>query len=216
MDTFLNVNKELEIPQLQIQGFIGSSWFFDGNTDQGVQEALNELGDQKEIDVIINSNGGDTFQGIAIGNILKANSAKINIIINGIAASAASIIAMAGDTVKMYPNAQLMIHKAWTYADGNAKELHKTAETLEKVDESVMTSYKARFNGSDKALETLLDNETFMTAEDAINYGLADEIIEEKTKDDNETETQKLVENVLAERENKILAFTKVLEKIGE
>lgn len=208
MKTALNVSKDGKIPEITIQGFIGNSWFFEGISDTGIQDALDSLAEHQEINVVINSNGGDVFQGIAIGNLLKAHSAKINIIINGIAASAASIVAMAGDTVKMYPNAQLMVHKAWTYEEGNAKALKKAAERLDKIDESVITSYEKRFNGTRDELNKLLDNETFMTAEEAIGYGLADSIVEVTEEDD----TTKLVKDVLAERKNKMLAFTNVLE----
>ncbi len=122
MKTFLAVKNEGTVPQIFIQGFIGSSWFFEGNTDKGIKNILDSLGDQEEIEVVINSNGGDVFQGIAIGNLLKSNKAKINVVINGLAASAASIIAMAGDTIKIYSNAQLMIHRASTYGEGNVDD----------------------------------------------------------------------------------------------
>lgn len=163
MKTFLAVKNEGAVPQIFIQGFIGSSWFFEGNTDKGIKNILDSLGDQEEIEVVINSNGGDVFQGIAIGNLLKSNKAKVNVVINGLAASAASIIAMAGDTIKIYNNAQLMIHRASTYGEGNVDDFRTIADQLESIDKSVKASYKTRFNGTDEALQELLEKESLDT-----------------------------------------------------
>ncbi|NGS78309.1 Clp protease ClpP, partial [Staphylococcus aureus] len=153
MKTFLAVKNEGAVPQICIQGFIGSSWFFEGNTDKGIKNILDSLGDQEEIEVVINSNGGDVFQGIAIGNLLKSNKAKVNVVINGLAASAASIIAMAGDTIKIYNNAQLMIHRASTYGEGNVDDFRTIADTLESIVKAVKASYKTRFNGTTEAFQ---------------------------------------------------------------
>lgn len=219
MKTFLAVKNEGEIPQIFIQGFIGSSWFFEGHTDKKIKRVLDDLGTQKEIDVVINSNGGDVFQGVAIGNILKSNKAKINIVINGLAASAASIIAMAGDTVKIYNNAQLMIHRASTYGEGNVDEFRTIADQLESIDKSVKASYKKRFSGSDEELQNLLVKETFMDAETAKNYGLVDEIIDaeefqiEPNEEELEEEAATIAEQVNNQRELKFAAFTNALQK---
>lgn len=213
MTTTLAVKNEASNkPEIHIQGFIGSSWFFEGNTDKGIKQILDELGTKDEIDVVINSNGGDVFQGIAIGNLLKANSAKINVVINGIAASAASIIAMAGDTIKIYPNAQMMIHRASTWCEGNVDDFRTTADQLEAIDKSVKASYKAHFSGSDEELENILVSETFMDAETALNYGLVDEILNEKVKGEGDS-----VENIINEvnnaRDKRMSAFTAAITK---
>lgn len=220
MKTVLAVkNEDTEKPSIHIQGFIGSSWFFEGNTDKGIKAILDSLGDKEEIDVVINSNGGDVFQGIAIGNLLKANKAKINIIINGLAASAASIIAMAGDTVQIFPNAQLMIHRASTWAEGNVDVFRQTADQLESIDKSVKSSYKKRFNGSDEELDELLIAEKFMDAESALNYGLVDEIIDEiqvaslEEDNDDEKDIDAVLNQVNDEREKKMAAFAAAIEK---
>lgn len=218
MKTFLAVkNEDTAKPQIFIQGFIGSSWFFEGNTDTGIKRTLDSLGDKEEIDVVINSNGGDVFQGIAIGNLLKANKAKINVIINGIAASAASIIAMAGDTIQIYSNAQLMIHRASTWEEGNVDDFRRIADQLESIDKSVKASYKKRFNGTDDELQKLLVDETFMDAQTALNYGLVDEIVDEVEKTDQqeiEEETAEISAEVFAKREQRFAAFANALQKI--
>lgn len=219
MKTILAVkNEDTEKPSIHIQGFIGSSWFFEGTTDKGIKRVLDSLDGKEEIDVVINSNGGDVFQGIAIGNLLKANKAKINIIINGVAASAASIIAMAGDTIQIYPNAQLMIHRASTWAEGNVDVFRQTANQLESIDKSVKASYQSRFNGTAHELDELLIAEKFMDAETAINYGLVDEIIdavqvEPNEEDDDEEDVDAVLNKVSEEREKRMAAFTAALEK---
>ncbi|MGW8050191.1 head maturation protease, ClpP-related [Enterococcus dispar] len=217
MKTFLAVkNEDTAKPQIYIQGFIGSSWFFEGNTDKGIKRMLDGLGDKEEIDVVINSNGGDVFQGIAIGNLLKANNAKINVIINGIAASAASIIAMAGDTIQIYSNAQLMIHRASTWEEGNVDDFRRIADQLESIDKSVKASYKQRFNGTDDELQKLLVDETFMDAETALRYGLVDEIVDEVKETDPqelEEETAEITAEVFAKREQRFAAFANALQK---
>lgn len=212
MKTFLAVNDEGEKPVIHIQGFIGADWFIEGNTDTKVKRILDGLGDQKEIDVVINSNGGDVFQGIAIGNLLKENKAKINMIINGIAASAASIIAMAGDTIQIYSNAQLMIHRASTFDGGNVDDFRRIADQLDSIDKSVKASYMNRFNGSVDELQELLVAETFMDAETALSKGLVDEIINDSASTE-EPEEEKLLKEVQAQREMRMAAFANALEK---
>lgn len=215
MKTILAVkNEDTEKPSIYIQGFIGSSWFFEGNTDKGIKNILDSLEGKEEIDVVINSKGGDVFQGIAIGNLLKANKAKINIIINGVAASAASIIAMAGDSIQIYPNAQLMIHRASTWAEGNVDVFRKTADQLESIDKSVTASYKVRFNGTDEELTDLLVAEKFMDAETALNYGLVDEIIDPtQVEPIEEDDVEAILNQVKEEREKRMAAFTAAIEK---
>ena len=219
MKTILAVkNEDTDKPSIHIQGFIGSSWFFEGNTDKGIKNILDSLGDKEEIDVVINSNGGDVFQGIAIGNLLKANKAKINIIINGLAASAASIIAMAGDSIQIYPNAQLMIHRASTWAEGNVDVFRQTADQLESIDKSVKASYQSRFKGTDDELDELLIAEKFMDAETAVSYGLVDEIIDAVQvapieEDDDEEDIETVLNQVNEARETRMAAFTAAINK---
>ncbi|EGP5639808.1 Clp protease ClpP [Enterococcus faecium] len=189
MKTFLAVKNEGTVPQIFIQGFIGSSWFFEGNTDKGIKNILDSLGDQEEIEVVI----------------------------NGLAASAASIIAMAGDTIKIYNNAQLMIHRASTYGEGNVDDFRTIADQLESIDKSVKASYKTRFNGTDEALQELLEKESFMDAETALSYGLVDEIIDAENSSGTEAKKEQSVEEILNEveekRAEKIAAFTAALNK---
>lgn len=162
-----------------LYGTVGSYY---GVSLDSIQEALNNV-EGNEIEIHINSYGGDLFEGIAIKNLLKQRDEKIIIYIDGIAASAASIIAMSGDEIIIPADAQLMIHNPWTFAGGNAKELHKIADDLIKMQTSLEESYLKRFVGSREELKTLLDEETYLTAEESIAFGLADRMDEKINED---------------------------------
>jgi ATP-dependent Clp protease protease subunit len=131
----------------------------------------------EEVEIHINSYGGETFSGVAIYNLIKQSGKRADVYIDGIAASAASIIAMAGNRIVMPDCAMMMIHRAWTFAFGNGTELAKVADTLLKIDEAVLNSYTGRFNGTKEELGALLDGETWMTAEEANEKGFCDEVI---------------------------------------
>ena len=142
------------------------------------KDELAELGDVNEIDVHINSFGGEVYAGFAIHNLLKQHKATINVYIDGIAASIASVIAMAGDKIYMPKTALMMIHNCWTWTSGNSKELRKTAEDMDKVGEAIKSSYLNKVNITKEELERLLDDESLMTAEECLNKGFIDEIIQ--------------------------------------
>lgn len=124
--------------------------------------------------------GGSTFQGLAIYNLLKQNKAKINVYIDGIAASSASIIAMAGDKIYMPKTSLIMVHNCWTYTMGNAKELRKTAEDMDKIAVAYKEAYLDKIKIDGDKLNQLLEDETYLTAKECIEMGFADEIIESK------------------------------------
>lgn len=124
--------------------------------------------------------GGSTFQGLAIYNLLKQHKAKINTYIDGIAASSASIIAMAGDKIYMPKTSLIMIHNCWTYTIGNAKELRKTAEDMDKIALAYKEAYLAKIKINEEKLNQLLEDETYLTADECIEMGFADEIIENR------------------------------------
>lgn len=134
----------------------------------------NALVGKGDVEVHINSFGGDVFAGIAIHNILKSHSGEVHVYIDGLAASAASIIAQAGDKIKMGSGSMMMIHNAWTYAKGNAEQLRKTADDLDKIGESLHEIYMNRFVGDKQELIDLLKDESYLTAEECITFGFAD------------------------------------------
>lgn len=141
----------------------------------------------KDIDIHINSGGGDVFESIAIHNLLKQYQGEVDIYIDGLAGSGASIVAAAGKNVYMPKNAMQMIHKAWTIAVGNADELRKSAADLDKMDEAVMASYEAKFVGTKEELSDLLADETWLNASECEDLGFCTKVIEDEPAAQNNT-----------------------------
>lgn len=143
-----------------------------------VREIIDGIAEEN-IELHINSYGGSVFASVAIFNFLKASGKNITAYNDGICASGASLILMSGDKIVMPANTMLMIHRASAFGWGNCKDLRSVAETLEKLDNStVLETYKFRFKGSDEDLMNLIDFETWISAKEALEYGLCDEVIE--------------------------------------
>ncbi|MFY0545462.1 head maturation protease, ClpP-related [Brevibacillus sp. H7] len=142
-------------------------------------EDLKALGTIKKLTVRLNSSGGDVFAANAIYTQLKSHAANVTVIIDGVAASAATIIAMAGDTIKAPSNALLMIHDPMfvLYGYYNTKDMEKMSSVLDTVKESILNAYVNK-TGRDRAeLSEMMSNETWMTAEEAKEEGFVDEIM---------------------------------------
>lgn len=137
---------------------------------------LKSKGDISEINVSINSPGGSVFDGLAIYNALRAHAATVNVRVMGVAASAASFIAMAGDKIVMPENAFMMVHNPMGGVFGNAQEMRDWADTLDKIAASLIGIYVARTGKSEDEVKALLDAETWMTATEAKALGFADEV----------------------------------------
>lgn len=144
------------------------------------RDELKALDDVKVIELRINSPGGDVFEASAIYNMLKRHKAHIEVYIDGLAASAASVVAMSGDKITMPQNAMLMIHNAWSIFMGNHNEFRKFADDLEKINEtSVKQAYISRNPDLDvEELTRMMDDETWLTANEALSYGLIDHLAE--------------------------------------
>lgn len=166
--------------EIYIYGDIVSEEWFDNDVSApNFRKSLDELENVSEIDVHINSAGGNVFEGHAIYNMLKMHKAKINIYIDALAASIASVIAMSGDTIFMHKNSFLMIHNSWIMTVGNAKELRETAELLEKTDKASNTAYLDKAtNLSEEELNQMLEAETWLNADEALEKGFIDEMLE--------------------------------------
>lgn len=178
---YFQINKKTDKKgEIFIYGdIVSEEWFANEVTAPEFKKQLDELGNVSEIDVHINSSGGNVFEGHAIYNMLKMHKAKINIYIDALAASIASVIAMSGDTIFMHKNSFLMIHNSWIMTVGNAKELRDTADLLDKTDEASNQAYLDRaLNISEEELKELLDAETWLTASEALEKGFIDEILE--------------------------------------
>jgi len=156
------------------------SWWGDEVTPKQFKEDLDALGDVETIKVFINSPGGDVFAGQAIYSMLKRHKAQVHVYIDGLAASIASLIAMAGDKVVMPANAMMMIHNPWTFAVGNANDFRKLADDLYKIRDSMITAYGSRSALTTEEIKGLLDAETWLTAQECVEYGFADEVEEAK------------------------------------
>lgn len=129
--------------------------------------------DADQITVRINSPGGGVYDGIAILNALRAHPATVTTIVDGLAASAASFIAMAGDEIVVRRNAEIMIHDSWQVCGGNAAELRKTADNLDRLSDNIASMYAARAGGTVEEWRALMQAETWYTADEAVEAGLA-------------------------------------------
>lgn len=165
--------------EIYIYGDIVSTKWDDSDvTAIDLKKELDSLGDVNEIDVHINSAGGNVFEGHVIYNMLKTHKAKINVYVDALAASIASVIAMSGDTIFMHKNSFLMIHNSWIMTVGNSRELRETAELLDKTDASSNHAYLDKAtNISEEELKQLLEAETWLTADEALEKGFINEIL---------------------------------------
>src|SRR5699024_9196072 len=137
---------------------------------------LDALGNVDQINMYVNSPGGSVFEGITIHNMLKRHKAKVVANVDALAASIASVIIMAADEVRMPSNSMLMIHNPWTFTIGNASDLRKEADDLDRIGKSSMQSYidKAGDKITEEKLQEVLDAETWLSADEAYEYGLCD------------------------------------------
>ena len=169
------------VGEISIYGeIVSEKWFDEETSATSFKDDLNDLDDVDTINLHINSPGGSVFEGIAIHNMLKMHKATVNVYVDGLAASIASVIAMSGDTIFMPENSMLMIHNPWTFAMGNAKELRKQADDLDRIAQASIKTYLSKSNGKidEETLVKLLDEETWLSAQEAVDYGLADEVLE--------------------------------------
>lgn len=165
-----------EVAEIHIDGEIVSEKLWDSDVSAtDFRDSLKELGPVKTINMSINSPGGSVFDGIAIYNMLKKNPATVNVTVEGLAASIASVIAMAGDTLTMDTGSMLMIHNPFTMAVGNASELREMADTLDQIRESSVNIYHEKTGIDKEAIKSVMDNETWLTADEAITAGWADQ-----------------------------------------
>ena len=175
-------NEETGERELAIDRAIGGddfvSWLFDEITPKEFREELNS-GDG-DIVVRINSEGGDVFAANEIYNMLKEYRGKVRVVIDAIAASAASIIAMAGDTVEISPVGMIIIHNPWTGTVGDADEFKTVANQLDSIKENIINAYELKTHLSRTKLAKMMDEETFIHARKAVELGFADKIIGEE------------------------------------
>jgi ATP-dependent Clp protease protease subunit len=172
---FAAAKKAQNVLELLVYDEIGQGWYSDGVTPDSVQKAIKEAGQISAITVRINSPGGSSFDGVTIHNILRRQGVPVHVIVEGLAASAAFTVAMAGDKISVCDGAMMMLHNAWTIGMGDARSLRALADTLEKVSSSMRDFYAKRSGETAEQVQLLMDAETWMDAKEAVAKGFADE-----------------------------------------
>jgi ATP-dependent protease ClpP protease subunit len=168
--------------EIDVYDVIGDSWF-GGVSARSVRDAIKNSPGAKSIGVRINSGGGDVIEAFAIYNLLVQHKAPVMVDVDGLAASAASVIAMAGDTIRMGGNAWMMIHNPWMMSMGESDDLRKHADFLDKIRTQIASVYEARTGMSQDEVLALMDAETWMTAGEAKEKGFATDVVPLKGKD---------------------------------
>lgn len=177
-------NKSATQAEIILYAGIGQDWWGDGSMISAKQfsDELKKLdASVNEIVLRINSPGGDVFDGIAIYNRLKQHKAKVIVYIDGLAASIASIIALAGDEIYIGDGALYMVHLPWTFAMGNRMELDNTINRLLDVEEQMISIYKKKSGLERAEIKALLEAETWMGADEAVEKGFVTSKVEEST-----------------------------------
>jgi ATP-dependent Clp endopeptidase proteolytic subunit ClpP len=170
------ITNKAEKSEVWIYEMIGKDfWTGDGVTAKDFQKELSDI-KSSQIDLHINSPGGDVFDGITIYNLLKQHSAKVTTYIDGLAASIASVIALSGDRIVMAENAMMMIHNPWGMAMGDASDMRKMADSLDKVRDSIAKTYVSKTGKRPDEINPLMDAETWMSADEALELGFIDEV----------------------------------------
>lgn len=157
---------------ISIYDQIGESWDGTGMTAKKMAGILRSIG-AKDVTVNMNSPGGDFFEGVAVYNLLRQHQGKVTVNIMGLAASAASVIAMAGDEINMGDGSFLMIHNAWAVAVGNRHDMQAASDQLAPFDEAMASVYAARTGMTPKAAAKLMDAETWINSTQAVADGFA-------------------------------------------
>ena len=160
-------------------------WTGGGFTAKRMSAALRSIG-KNDVTVKVNSPGGDMFEGIAIYNLLREHPAKVTIDVMGWAASAASIIAMAGDEIRMGLGTFMMVHNAWGVVVGNRHDMRDAAKLFDGFDAAIADIYEARTGMKRAAVQKLMDAETFMGPSEAVTNGFADLVMNDLTADSGE------------------------------
>lgn len=168
-------NRESTGNTLDIFDVIGDDIFGDGVSDKDVGDYLAGR-EGREVNVRINSPGGDVFAGLSIYNLLRNHNAKVTVQVTGMAASAASIIAMAADEIIMGEGSMMMIHNAWGLSVGNKHDMMSAYRLLDKIDMQLNGIYAARTGSKETDIAAMMDDETFMTHTEAVDNNFADTI----------------------------------------
>ncbi|MDD1976936.1 head maturation protease, ClpP-related [Pseudomonas tussilaginis] len=172
---------------ITVYGVIGEDWYGEGVTLKRIDAALRAIG-ERDVTVYINSPGGDMFEGIAIYNRLKQHSHKVTTKVLGMAASAASVIYLAGSDRQVASSAFLMIHNCWTFLAGNRHYLRDVAEDMQEFDAAMADLYAETSGQSTEDMAELMDDETYIRGKRAVELGLATSVLSAAEITERETE----------------------------
>jgi len=173
----LQAKESEEDRSISVYDVIGADfWTGEGVTAKRIAGALRSLG-KGPITVNVNSPGGDLFEGLAIYNLLREHPGEVTVKVVGLAASAASVVAMAGDTIQIARAGFFMVHNAWVVAMGNRHDLRELSEWLEPFDAAMADLYAARSGMDIKATQKLMDKETWIGGAEAVDMGFATELL---------------------------------------
>lgn len=199
MDKYYALEKKNRKANLYIFGSItGYPWREKDRDAYSIVKELQEL-DVDELHVHINSTGGSVAEALAIYNVLKDSEITVTTYCDGFACSAASVIFMAGDERIMNEASLLMIHNAWTYASGNAEHFRKQADDLDKITQASVNAYMRRVTISEEEVKKMMNEETWISATEARNYGFATRIVEENQEGFNQSVMNTIKDKLLAQ-----------------
>lgn len=200
---------------IQLFGDIGESWFSDGWTLEKFKAAINSTG-SPALTIELKSNGGDVFEAFAIYDAIRAIKARVTVDVIGTSASAATIIASAADKVRISENSRYLVHNAQTFVDGNKEKLKDVYDQLVSIDNQILDVYVKRTGKSRETLASLMTEERFMTASEALDWGFVDEIIKDKPKINNMKKFQNLTEQEQAEMDQLLADKAALEQKVAE
>jgi ATP-dependent Clp endopeptidase proteolytic subunit ClpP len=164
--------------ELWLYDQIGNDWLGAGITAAMVRDDIVKAGPAARITVRINSPGGDVFEAAAIHSLLTSHKGPVDVVVDGVAASAASFIAMAGRTISMSGNAMLMIHESWGYVQGGAEDMERQAAMLRKLNANIAGTYASRTGTSIEQVQEWMKAETWFTADEAVEFNFANSKLE--------------------------------------
>lgn len=180
----IKIQKKNDTVEIMLYDQIGLDWMTgEGVTAKDFNAAIEDAG-SRDIVVRINSPGGDVWDGLAIHNMLRSAKGNVTTVVEGLAASAASIVAMAGDDVAIYPSAQLMIHSAWTIAMGNSSDFREVADVLDKIDGTLAEIYSTKTGRPSEEFKQIMSKDSYYTASESLELGLVNRVVDVDKKEE--------------------------------
>ncbi len=176
--SWYKISAKEDSAEISIFGDIGASWWGESVTVADFKKDFDKIKDKNSIKVLLNSPGGDVFDGMAIYNVISAVRQRVSVEVLGLAASIASVIALAGKDLVIGEGSFYMIHKPWAFAMGNAEDIRKTADLLDKIEEQMAAIYSQHTAMTDEELSAALEAETWYTADEAVEAGFASDTVD--------------------------------------